>query len=108
MSTSPYRWMMTGVAQPMVKEPMEIGTLEPGEVLVAIAGCGVCHTDLDYYFNGVRTNQPLPLAPATGAACSPAASWMLRLKAEPEVSGCGAGCGGTAGDAANGDGCCCC
>ncbi len=49
MSTQPYRWMMTAVAQPMVKEPMEIGNLEPGEVLVAIEGCGVCHTDLDFF-----------------------------------------------------------
>jgi 6-hydroxycyclohex-1-ene-1-carbonyl-CoA dehydrogenase len=32
------------------------------EVVVAIAGCGVCHTDLGYYYDGVRTNQPLPLA----------------------------------------------
>lgn len=62
MTTSPYRWMMTGVGQPMVKEPMDIGSLEAGEVLVAVAGCGVCHTDLDYYYNGVRTNHPLPLA----------------------------------------------
>ena len=29
---------------------------------VAIAGCGVCHTDLGYYYDGVRTNAPLPLA----------------------------------------------
>jgi 6-hydroxycyclohex-1-ene-1-carbonyl-CoA dehydrogenase len=33
----------------------------PGEVVVEIAGCGVCHTDLGYYYDGVRTNQPLPL-----------------------------------------------
>ena len=29
---------------------------------VAIAGCGVCHTDLGYFYDGVRTNQSLPLA----------------------------------------------
>lgn len=26
-----------------------------------IAGCGVCHTDLGYLYDGVRTNQPLSL-----------------------------------------------
>jgi 6-hydroxycyclohex-1-ene-1-carbonyl-CoA dehydrogenase len=33
--------------------------LQPGEVLVEIAGCGVCHTDLGYFYDGVPTvNQP--------------------------------------------------
>ena len=35
----------------------------PGEVVVAIAGCGVCHTDLGYFYDGVRTNH----AAAAGA-----------------------------------------
>jgi 6-hydroxycyclohex-1-ene-1-carbonyl-CoA dehydrogenase len=36
---------------------------EPGanDVVVAIAGCGVCHTDLGFYYDGVRTKHPLPL-----------------------------------------------
>ncbi|ARJ65706.1 6-hydroxycyclohex-1-ene-1-carbonyl-CoA dehydrogenase [Magnetospirillum sp. ME-1] len=62
MSKSAYRWMMTGVGQPMVKEAMELAAPGAGEVLVEIAGCGVCHTDMDYYYNGVRTNHALPLA----------------------------------------------
>jgi 6-hydroxycyclohex-1-ene-1-carbonyl-CoA dehydrogenase len=33
----------------------------PGEAVVKIAGCGVCHTDLGYYNYGVRTNHALPL-----------------------------------------------
>jgi 6-hydroxycyclohex-1-ene-1-carbonyl-CoA dehydrogenase len=33
----------------------------PGEAVVKIAGCGVCHTDLGYYKYGVRTNHALPL-----------------------------------------------
>lgn len=37
--------------------------LEPGpeDVIVAIAGCGVCHTDVGFARNGVPTRQPLPL-----------------------------------------------
>ena len=29
--------------------------------MVEIAGCGVCHTDLGYYYDGVRTKHELPL-----------------------------------------------
>jgi len=35
--------------------------LKPGEVLVEIAGCGVCHTDLGYFFDGVPTVNKPPL-----------------------------------------------
>jgi 6-hydroxycyclohex-1-ene-1-carbonyl-CoA dehydrogenase len=33
----------------------------PGEVLVETAGCGVCHTDLGFFYEGVPTRHPLPL-----------------------------------------------
>jgi 6-hydroxycyclohex-1-ene-1-carbonyl-CoA dehydrogenase len=33
----------------------------PGQVLVEVAGCGVCHTDLGYYYDGVPTRHPFPL-----------------------------------------------
>jgi 6-hydroxycyclohex-1-ene-1-carbonyl-CoA dehydrogenase len=32
-----------------------------GEVVVAVAGCGVCHTDLGFYYEGVPTRHPFPL-----------------------------------------------
>ena len=35
--------------------------LQPGEVIVKIAGCGVCHTDLGYFYNGVPTVTKPPL-----------------------------------------------
>lgn len=35
--------------------------LKPGEVLVKVAGCGVCHTDLGYYYFGVPTVTKPPL-----------------------------------------------
>src|ERR1035437_9597475 len=62
MSAKPIRWMMTGAGKPFVPMEFEIGTLGPDEVLVEIAGCGVCHTDLGYYYDGVRTKHELPLA----------------------------------------------
>jgi 6-hydroxycyclohex-1-ene-1-carbonyl-CoA dehydrogenase len=55
-----YRWQMTAGNAPLVRAAV---AFEPGpaEVVVAVAGCGVCHTDLGYLYDGVRTNQPLPL-----------------------------------------------
>jgi 6-hydroxycyclohex-1-ene-1-carbonyl-CoA dehydrogenase len=35
--------------------------LKPGEVLVEVAGCGVCHTDLGYFYFGVPTVTKPPL-----------------------------------------------
>jgi len=35
--------------------------LQPGEVLVKIAGCGVCHTDLGYFYDSVPTVTQPPL-----------------------------------------------
>ncbi len=45
------------------KTSIEIPELQPGEVLVEVAGCGVCHTDVGYFYDGVPTvnNPPLTL-----------------------------------------------
>ena len=59
---TPHRWLMRGVGEPMTREPLELRDPGDGEVLVEVAGCGVCHTDLGYLYDGVRLNQPLPLA----------------------------------------------
>ena len=34
---------------------------KPGEVTVEVAGCGVCHTDIGFAYDGVPTRAPLPL-----------------------------------------------
>jgi 6-hydroxycyclohex-1-ene-1-carbonyl-CoA dehydrogenase len=36
-------------------------TSGPGEVIVQVAGCGVCHTDLGFVYEGIPTRHPLPL-----------------------------------------------
>jgi 6-hydroxycyclohex-1-ene-1-carbonyl-CoA dehydrogenase len=61
MSIDAHRWLMTAPKTPMVRTAFQAAP-QAGEVAVAIAGCGVCHTDLGYFYDGVRTNQPLPLA----------------------------------------------
>ncbi len=61
MSETPRRWVTKVVGQPPERERFEPRAPGPGEALVAVAGCGVCHTDLGFHFDGVRTNHPLPL-----------------------------------------------
>ncbi len=61
MPHAPLRWMMTGKGEPLVPVEFDPFTAKADEVVVEIAGCGVCHTDLGYYYDGVRTNHELPL-----------------------------------------------
>ncbi|MEE9417948.1 MAG: 6-hydroxycyclohex-1-ene-1-carbonyl-CoA dehydrogenase [Desulfatiglandaceae bacterium] len=53
----------TGKVTPGKIEKAEIPVpqLQPGEVLVEVAGCGVCHTDLGYFYDGVPTVSKPPL-----------------------------------------------
>jgi 6-hydroxycyclohex-1-ene-1-carbonyl-CoA dehydrogenase len=92
--TQAHRWMMTGPNAPLVRETFT-ATAGPAEVVVAIAGCGVCHTDLGYYYDGVRTNAPLPLAlghEISGkvvAAGAGAEAWAGKSVIVPAVLPCG-------------------
>lgn len=43
------------------KKEIPLPDLEPGEVLVEVAGCGVCHTDLGYFYDSVPTVSKPPL-----------------------------------------------
>lgn len=61
MELAAHRWVMTEVNQPLSRENFSPDAPEPHEVVVEVAGCGVCHTDLGFLYDGVRTNHPLPL-----------------------------------------------
>ncbi|MCW8836979.1 MAG: 6-hydroxycyclohex-1-ene-1-carbonyl-CoA dehydrogenase [Rhodospirillales bacterium] len=95
MTATGYRWMMTAVGQPMVREDFDIPEPAADEVVVEISGCGVCHTDLGYYYDGVRTNHHLPLTlgheisgrvVASGGA---AKEWIGKAVVVPAVMPCG-------------------
>lgn len=45
----------------LAKTSIPVPSLAPDEVLVKVAGCGVCHTDLGYFYDGVPTVQKPPL-----------------------------------------------
>ena len=86
---------MTRQGEPLVQSKLELPRLGPDEVLVKIAGCGVCHTDLGYLYDGVRTNHELPLTlghEISGHvidAGSNALWWLDRAVIVPAVIPCG-------------------
>lgn len=95
MAAAAYRWLMTAPNVPFVRSEFDPFPPAAGEVVVAVAGCGVCHTDLGYYYDGVRTNHALPLAlghevsgriVATGLG---AEAWQGRAVVVPAVIPCG-------------------
>ena len=94
MGIEAHRWLMTAPNVPLERSAFNA---EPGagEVAVAVAGCGVCHTDLGYYYDGVRTNAPLPLAlghEISGhvvAAGAGAEAWVGKAVIIPAVLPCG-------------------
>jgi 6-hydroxycyclohex-1-ene-1-carbonyl-CoA dehydrogenase len=85
---------MTAPKSSMVSAPFD-PRAQAGEVVVEIAGCGVCHTDLGYFYDGVRTNQPLPLALGheiagrVVAAGERAEQWLGKTVIVPAVIPCG-------------------
>lgn len=52
---------MVEVGAPLRPTSRQVASLKADEVLIEVAGCGICHTDLGFLDNGVRTRQPLPL-----------------------------------------------
>jgi 6-hydroxycyclohex-1-ene-1-carbonyl-CoA dehydrogenase len=52
---------MSSPGGPLRRIQRAVPRLEPHEVLVRVAGCGVCHTDVGFLVDGVRTRRPPPL-----------------------------------------------
>ncbi len=89
------RWQMVSQGEPLQMVEFEPAPPGPGEVVVEVAGCGVCHTDLGFYYDGVRTNQPLPLtlgheiSGVVTAAGEGAEGWIGKPVIIPAVMPCG-------------------
>lgn len=90
-----HRWLMEEPGKPLARVEFEPDPPRPNEVLVEIAGCGVCHTDLGFFYDGVRTRHPLPLtlgheiSGTVIAAGSDAKDWQDRTVIVPAVIPCG-------------------
>lgn len=55
------QWRMTGTDQQFELNVDKLPPLKIGEALIKIAGCGVCHTDISFWHQGVQTKHALPL-----------------------------------------------
>jgi alcohol dehydrogenase, propanol-preferring len=54
--------LLTGPGQPLRIETMPIPVLRPGQVLVRLEACGICHTDVHIWQNGTGSaHAPQPL-----------------------------------------------
>jgi 6-hydroxycyclohex-1-ene-1-carbonyl-CoA dehydrogenase len=53
-------WQMVEPGK-LLRTSIDVPELQPGEVLVEVAGCGVCHTDVGYFYDGVPTVNKPPL-----------------------------------------------
>ncbi len=65
--------------------------LKAGEVLVEVAGCGVCHTDLGYFYDGVPTVSKPPLAlghEISGTVVAGDPAWLGKEVIIPAVMPC--------------------
>ncbi len=87
-----YGFRLTAVGKPL--ERCEFSATEPGagEVLIAVAGCGICHTDVGFARDGVPTRKPLPLVlghEIVGRVIAGEQSWLGRNVIVPAVIPCG-------------------
>jgi len=90
-----HRWVMEESGKPLSRVEFEPGEPDVNEVVVEVAGCGVCHTDLGFYYDGVRTKHPLPLtlgheiSGRVVSAGSGACDWLDKTVIIPAVIPCG-------------------
>ena len=83
----------TGQVTPgkLEKTTVPVPELKDGEVLVEISGCGVCHTDLGYFYDGVPTVTKPPLTlghEISGVVVAGEEGWMGKEVIIPAVMPC--------------------
>lgn len=87
-------WMVHRQGEPMVRTEREEAA-EAGQVVIRVAGCGVCHTDLGFFYEGVPTKHGFPLclgheiSGRVVQAGAGAESWVGRNVVVPAVIPCG-------------------
>ena len=83
-------WQMT-VPGTLARVSLDVPALKPGEVLVEIAGCGICHTDLGYFYDGVPTVTKPPLTlghEISGKVIAGESNWVGKEVIVPAVMPC--------------------
>jgi 6-hydroxycyclohex-1-ene-1-carbonyl-CoA dehydrogenase len=90
-----HAYRLTTSGKPL--ELIELPPLEPrpDEVVIQVAGCGVCHTDVGFAYEGIPTRKALPIilgheiCGRVVAAGENASKWQGRLVVVPAVIPCG-------------------
>jgi len=83
-------WQMVEPGK-LARTELDVPELKPGEVLVEIAGCGVCHTDLGYFYQGVPTVSQPPLSlghEISGRVIAGDSKWVDKEVIIPAVMPC--------------------
>lgn len=88
---------MQAQSSPLVRNTrhVDVEALPEASVIVEVSGCGVCHTDLGFMYEGVPTRHALPLtlgheiSGVVRYAGSAARSWIGRAVVVPAVMPCG-------------------
>jgi 6-hydroxycyclohex-1-ene-1-carbonyl-CoA dehydrogenase len=73
------------------RQEIPVPELGDGDVLVEVAGCGVCHTDLSYFYFGVPTVSKPPLTlghEISGRVVAGASDWVGKEVIVPAVMPC--------------------
>ena len=87
-------WVVEQPGQPMVYQTRD-ETPGPGDVIVKVAACGVCHTDLGFFYDGVPTRHAFPLtlgheiSGTVVEASADVAEWLGVSVVVPAVIPCG-------------------
>ena len=92
MSDKMYSWKMTELNAPFTLTESPLPEINEHEVIVKIAGCGVCHTDLSFWHYGVKTKKELPLTlghEISGVVIAGPDQWMGKNVIIPAVLPCG-------------------
>ncbi|MBI5323832.1 MAG: 6-hydroxycyclohex-1-ene-1-carbonyl-CoA dehydrogenase [Ignavibacteriae bacterium] len=92
MGNNFYSWQMTELKADFQHIEKPIPELNESEVLVKVAGCGVCHTDLSFWYFGVPTKHPLPLTlghEISGTVVQGHSEWLNKKVIIPAVLPCG-------------------
>jgi 6-hydroxycyclohex-1-ene-1-carbonyl-CoA dehydrogenase len=85
-------WQMTELKGEFQPKESPLPEINDKEVIVKIAGCGVCHTDLSFWYYGVKTKHPLPLTlghEISGRVVAGPANWLNKNVIIPAVLPCG-------------------
>ena len=85
-------WQMTELKGEFQFRENPIPEINDKEVIVKIAGCGVCHTDLSFWYYGVKTKHTLPLTlghEISGTVIAGPENWINKNVIIPAVLPCG-------------------